>query len=129
MGWQAILSSAAAVATIASLFFAVWQYRRRDQVITAEAGRITSQRQRLRNAQASVVWARDATDAIVQRSKQKGVTLAELGHEARAVRAQLRLLVDQLAEEDKTLQKWQDEGLVFKSNTGKEVQPTTIVGG
>jgi hypothetical protein len=112
-----MLTNLAAVATIASLVLAGWQYRRHRRTVEAEAERVDAQQQRLTNAHAAALSTRDAADAIVQRSKVKGVTVAELGQHARAIRAQLRVLEKQLAAEDELLRGWRPEGRTFASES------------
>jgi hypothetical protein len=115
------LIAAAAIATIASLFVALWQFIDSRHVKERERDRIVEQRERLRTAIAVATKGAESADLIVQRTKDPDVSMAELRNIARLIRLDMRLLEEQLEGQRSLLADWQVGNLVMSRGAGTAV--------
>lgn len=116
------LNVAAAIATIASLLVALWQYLAARHIRQTERERVVMQRERLRAAVAAAMQGAEAADLIVQRGKDEDVTIPELQNVARIIRGNLLLLTKQLMYERSLLAGWR-VGDLTKSEPPPETLP------
>jgi hypothetical protein len=94
---------AAAVATIAALLLAMWQYAEGRRRTRTEKERLAAQSERLRLFADAAIGMAETIDHIVQRTKEDDVTWPEIRSLARASRRQATGLVQQLRDEDALL--------------------------
>lgn len=90
----------AALATIAALILAVWQYAEGRRRTRTERERLAAQSERLRLISAAAIVTAEMLDHIVQRTKEADVTMSEIRSLARASRRQATGLFEQLRDED-----------------------------
>lgn len=116
------LNVAAAIATVASLFVALWQYLVARHAKLTERERVIMQRERLRTAVAEAMQGAETADMIVQRAKEQDVTIEELQNIARIIRGNLTLLTKQLMYERSLLAGWR-VGHLMKSDPPPDALP------
>ena len=114
-----VLNILAAAATFAALGFALWQYHQLRRKEQTEHERVSLQRERIRSAKAAAAAGADTSNLIVQRAKDPSVQITELQNVARVLRANLRLLVRQLSDEEDLLSNWEFGQLLMSSPPDK----------
>jgi uncharacterized protein HemX len=103
MGAADIIAIATAVIAALSLGVAALQFldgRRRKRT---EAEQLAAQEERLRTALTAATIAANSADSIVQRAKEKDVTIAELQNMGRLLRGTLTVLANQLNDEQRAV--------------------------
>ncbi|MFS8097013.1 hypothetical protein LFM09_07705 [Lentzea alba] len=98
---QTIVAIVAAVIAAGSLGVAILQYLLAKQKAKTDSQRLAELAERLRTAVTAARAGVEATDLIVQRTKQSDTTMAEIRNIARVTRGSLTLLRDQLQVEER----------------------------
>jgi hypothetical protein len=101
-----LINVVSAVATVAALALAAWQYVEGRKAARRERAHLSAQDEWLRSATDLLIVAAETADQIVQRGKRADVTVPELQGLARVVRRQLAGQVRQLQEETAVLRNW-----------------------
>jgi hypothetical protein len=92
--------------TVLAFLFVIYEYFEARSKAKIEDAKVTAQLQRISHAKHSMVSSLETADAIVQRSKDASVTVAELQTLARVARSQLIVLLRELENEEENLSKW-----------------------